>query len=587
MKKNILISFLLLWVLVHPLQAQTRIQNKKQLAVLGNTAPESVYIHFNDSFLLTGEYLYYSFYCLNTETSLLSGLSKIGYVELISANGDVIFKHKLRLKNGVGQSDYFVPTSLKSGSYKLVGYTQWMQNGTSDLFFQNDIHIINPYQGNQFVTNNIEKEGLETKQSLTNKPNTRSTDQDNGVVLQLKDSVFKKRSKVEMLLKSLDTTFSNGIYSISVRKKNSFKSPAKTNFQGLNYLKQPKYLFNNVNASYYLPELRGSLIKGTISSNNNDKPIERLKVAMSIPGEKFYFGIAYTNDRGIFYQNIDSNFANNKGIVQILNENTNDYQIKLEKHKSPQLDNLVFSNLYLDSLMRKDILQRSIHNQVENAYFLFKPDSILSTPANNILSNKAYKSYKLDDYSRFELLEETIFEIVKDVSIKKVSKETSALFVQGYNYNTNTGILPLLLLDGILIQNHDQILNMKSAGIDEIVVYRDQFIVGPSVFQGAILLKSRNLDQEGNYDTFGSTYELLSTQLTSKKYFNQIYDVNTKSKIPDDRLQLLWLPNLTTNENEAVINFYTSDIKGAFEITIQGISSNGKTTSISRTVVVE
>ncbi len=41
-------------------------------------------------------------------------------------------------------ADFFISSDLKSGTYKLIGYTNWMLNAENS-FFQQDIHIINPY----------------------------------------------------------------------------------------------------------------------------------------------------------------------------------------------------------------------------------------------------------------------------------------------------------------------------------------------------------------------------------------------------------------------------------------------------------
>ena len=109
---------------------------------------ERVHLHFNDSFLLAGEYLYYKLYCIDEQTNSLSSLSKIGYVALINSHGEEIFRHKITLENGMGQGDFFVPTSVTSGSYKLLGYTQWMGNLTITDFFQSDVIVVNPYVDN-------------------------------------------------------------------------------------------------------------------------------------------------------------------------------------------------------------------------------------------------------------------------------------------------------------------------------------------------------------------------------------------------------------------------------------------------------
>ena len=97
---------------------------------------EKVYVSMNTSLLLTGEYIFYNVYCLNDKTKQPSKISTIAYVELISENNEVVFKHKIRLAESQGQGDFFIPTSVPSGNYKLIAYTRWMKNGPMTTFFK-------------------------------------------------------------------------------------------------------------------------------------------------------------------------------------------------------------------------------------------------------------------------------------------------------------------------------------------------------------------------------------------------------------------------------------------------------------------
>jgi hypothetical protein len=81
---------------------------------------EKVFMHYNTSIIFPGEYLYYNFHCLLDKQGTTSRLSKIGYVELVGADKQIIMRQKLALKNGRAQGDFFIPTDIPSGNYKLV-----------------------------------------------------------------------------------------------------------------------------------------------------------------------------------------------------------------------------------------------------------------------------------------------------------------------------------------------------------------------------------------------------------------------------------------------------------------------------------
>ena len=111
---------------------------------------ESVYLHLNSSLYLNGENLLYSFYCMDLKRQKLSNISKIGYVEMIDQDLKAIFKQKVRLENGRGHGVFFIPSTIPSGNYKLIAYTQWMNNGEVSDLYQQDILIINPFQKHSF-----------------------------------------------------------------------------------------------------------------------------------------------------------------------------------------------------------------------------------------------------------------------------------------------------------------------------------------------------------------------------------------------------------------------------------------------------
>jgi hypothetical protein len=151
LKMSLIVSLLLTLSMVY---GQTN--NATGINKYKDSSNETVYVHHSGSLFFTGEYLFYKVYCMEMESKKLSRLSKVAYVELIGENQDIIFRHKIPLEKGIGQSDFFIPNSVPSGNYKLIAYTQWMKNGGVEHFFQSYISILNPYLGNQLhILNNF------------------------------------------------------------------------------------------------------------------------------------------------------------------------------------------------------------------------------------------------------------------------------------------------------------------------------------------------------------------------------------------------------------------------------------------------
>ena len=187
---------------------------------------ENVFLHFNTSFFVTGESIYYKVYCLNTKTEKLTTLSKIAYVELIDKNLKSVFKHKMRLENGTGFGDFFIPTSISSGNYKLIAYTQWMRNWPGN-YFQNDISIVNPFEENQsdILVKNDSAHIPSIKIVDPLKTVTKQKVATNGLSLSFEKKKFGKRKKVALNILNSDLENSSGNYSISVNKLDSIVIP--------------------------------------------------------------------------------------------------------------------------------------------------------------------------------------------------------------------------------------------------------------------------------------------------------------------------------------------------------------------------
>lgn len=116
------------------------------LALNNSPTPEEIDLHINSNFLISGERLFISAFCLKDGTKEISDLSKIAYIEIIDQNLQPILQQKISLVEGRGYADFFISSNISSGSYKIVAYTQWMKNQGVGSFFKSDLIIVNPFK---------------------------------------------------------------------------------------------------------------------------------------------------------------------------------------------------------------------------------------------------------------------------------------------------------------------------------------------------------------------------------------------------------------------------------------------------------
>ncbi|MDY8138138.1 hypothetical protein [Aquimarina sp. 2201CG5-10] len=567
MKNKIIITITVLLFSIKIIYSQSTVDGYK-------TIPEErVFIHHNTSFLFTGEYLYYKVYCLNAKTKILSDLSKIAYVELINEKKEIVFKHKIKLKNGLGQGDFFLPVSLSSGNYKLIGYTQWMKNFGVSNFFLGDLAILNPYQGNQktILADSISllKTSTPSKIDVTTP----------AVSIITNKKIFGKREKVQVSLKGINEMLPKGNYSFSVRKLDTIKTPDIPTITSFHKkLKTVNTLIDQDSKSIALPELRGELICGKITGKDSGFNVENQKITFSIPGKNYEVKIATTDIDGNFCFNLNNEYVENKGYIEVLSDNDK-YIIELKPQTPNVYKDLKFNQFKITKEMKDLIVKRSVYNQIRNRYFSVKPDTLSPVEETLPFYGNGAEVYNLDDYTRFPTLQETLVEVVNNVWIKKIEND-KYIFQVRYKYPpyNEPEHLPLVIIDGLIIKDHTVLIDLDARKVKSISVSRDKHYLGAQIFQGIVDIKTKKGDYYKTINKNGINEIALFKPLPLKKYFVQQYNSEKKKeskRIPDFRNQLIWLPNVSLDKRSSIITFFTSNNTGQFELILEGYSDKG------------
>jgi hypothetical protein len=521
---------------------------------------ESVFISTNTNSFLTGETLLYKIFCINKTTNASTKYSKIAYLELVDAYKKTVFTHKLFLENGTGNGDFFIPTTLETGTYKIVGYTNWMLNKHVDEYFTSDIYIINPYKEKPNNTNSLkEKAVLESVK-------------DDNISFDLKNKTFGNRTLVDLKVNAVSDDFLKGNYAVSVRKTDGFSAQNKKTFKEYQISNQGK-VFSSINdLNFIFPELRGEIISGKIASSGE---IKNKKIALSIIGKNYDLKFTNTDEQGRFYFNLEKPNPNNNIVVQVVDENKENYSIEIDKPKKTDFSSLSFSPLELNIESNENITERLISSQVENAYYNVKKDSLI-TP-NNFVPFYGLRSteFIFDDFTRFPTMEETITEVLVGVIFRK-ENNNYVIRIFDYDENYESTLPPLVLVDGLIIENLNEFFTYSPKNLYKANVIRGLYYYGSKTFNGILSFTTKKGDYESkSKGSFLIKPEILRPQ-GKKEYFQPNYADDKNSRIPDYRHQLLWLPNADLSSTNPNIQFYTSDVSGQFEVTLEGFSASGK-----------
>lgn len=127
-----------------------------------NYPVEKVYLHFDKPYYAVGDTIWFKAY-LTVQEHMLSGISKIVYVDLITNRDSIVKSLRLPVINGVAAGNIVLPQlSFQEGNYHIRAYTNWMRNFDDAYFFTKNIMIGNTVDEKNPVNTHIAFNNTET-----------------------------------------------------------------------------------------------------------------------------------------------------------------------------------------------------------------------------------------------------------------------------------------------------------------------------------------------------------------------------------------------------------------------------------------
>jgi len=587
MKKWIYLAVFLIVGIVS-VRSQYAIRNVQELENLKKLPQEKVYVHHTGPLVFAGEYVKYAFYCFNTQSSKLSDISYVGYVSLVNEKGEYILEQKIRLEDGLSQGDFFINTDVPSGNYKLLAYTQWMKNNGLDQLYKGDLVIINPYQVDQSGLQSDGPLAMDAEQPLVQEQVMDST----VVQLRFEKTVFGTREKVKFTLRNYKAALGKGNYSIKIQQKAPFPVMSQMNAMEFvpSYLNVGKEINKSVGDSIFLPEQQGELFFGSALDAKTGAPLQDANVVISIPGRPYFLELVKTNNNGDYYVYVRKNYKNPQALIQVMD--TASAKLTLSSQKMLDASELDFGEFKLKPEFSEAIKKRSIYNQVENQFFSIKPDSIEIENPSTLLDTPNFKLFHLDDYTRFSTLQETLVEILGNVGYRNNATGDDYIHVTQYSEDYNEEYIQtpaIVLVDGVFIQNHELLKDFDARKIKDISVSQSKFKLGDKTYQGMVQFETEEGDFFESYEPSNGIKTPIQMPLPKKNYFKQEYAKGGTlyNEVPDYRNLLYWKPNVKVGETDMEFEFSTSDLKGEFEVILDGFTSYGKPIFTKSSIVVE
>ncbi|MBS1599917.1 MAG: hypothetical protein JST75_16945 [Bacteroidetes bacterium] len=346
--------------------------------------------------------------------------------------------------------------------------------------------------------------------------------------------------------------------------------------------------FQNKAAAFeFIPEYEGHVVAGKITDKRSGSPIENALTYLSAPGTHFQIGSSLSNKKGQILFDIKNFYGSNEIVVQTDNQKDTNYRIDILSPFSEKFSSVPVPSFNISEDVREDLVTRSVGMQVQNAYQndnLQRFDMPEMADSTSFYGVPDYKFF-LDEYTRFNTMEEVMREYITGVSLRKHQQK---FYFRMFNdpYRSFFDDDPLVLLDGVPVFDADKIISMNPLKIKKIEVVDRRYYLGPISASGIVSYTTYKGDMEGlqfDPNTLVLEYEGLQMQ---REFYSPVYETEKQisSRIPDFRNLLYWSPNVKTDmHGKKQLNFYSSDQQGKYMVMIQGITADGKAGSQSFT----
>ena len=540
------------------------------------TRGERVYISTDRQIFMAGETIRCSAYSIGSQ-GRLSGFSMTAYLELHSSTG-LAASARAALQNGRGSAEIEIPRNLPTGNYSLIAYTKigLIRRDCNPAAGARIITILNPYGGER-VENGVEIVDSETYSAIKTAQPAAS-----GSISATFDGAMRAGST--MTLEIANGGSSDAALDVSIVRTDGIADPGSTGLAG--FMSADAHGPAIVGA--LTPDYEGEVIRARVAGISEEETgtMEGRIAFISAPGDKsdIYSSTIAADGSMNFYT---SNIYGSKDLICEIEDKMEESPAHIEI-LSPFVDITPgeIPVLNLSESLRADIEARSNAAQL-GANFGSETIRDFLDIRHSLLFSGECRSYNLDDYTRFPTMEEVIVEFIPELRNRKGNDDKRHLNVlvnDSYKKASFSQGTALLMVDGVPIFDHEQILAYDPLLVKTIDIYTTRFYIGARYYDGIV-----------NFSTYGNN-------LPSMKFTPDVRVVSFKGAAlpgivngmaidaenePDYRQTAFWHPlvKLQAGSSES-FEFRMPQVAGEYMLKIEGLDSEGNPIFASRKITI-
>lgn len=347
--------------------------------------------------------------------------------------------------------------------------------------------------------------------------------------------------------------------------------------QGWRRFQWSEVLKNKPASFSFLPEYDGHIVNGKIVDPATNTPAREVVTYFGIPGKRVQLFTAKSDSLGRLMFNTKDFYGPGEIVVQTNTQKDSTYRIDILNPFSEQYSKNKLPAFNLPDSMQKALQTQYLGMQVQNIYAGTKIKQFYDGGIDSsAFYGHPYKTYKLDDYTRFTTMEEVLREYIREVYVVRRQKRYHIEVISDKGFLEGD---PLVMLDGIPIFDIDKVIALDPLKIKKLEVMRDRYFWGPADAEGILSYTTYKGDLAGvEIDPHAVVVDYEGLQL-QRVFYSPVYDTDTQaaSHMPDFRNLLYWAPVINTGtQGKNEVSFYTSDEEGKYIGVIQGMTANGE-----------
>lgn len=549
----------------------------------GDAVPvyERTYIATDKDAYVAGDRVWCSAFCFRADSLGLSHKSAVAYVEIVSNTGDILKTAKIYLDGGRGAGYLDLPESMPTGNYRMIAFTAVNKNEEGFDFLRNS-KVISVYNAKYVAKLRDRVEAVSDKLYSERKASVASDPQRGDIAISVPSAAHKGKT-IELGLSNTGKAVAS--LSVSIYHDDSLASAedkAVTSFD-IGRGKVGAY------SQKYIPETEGEVIYAKLAGRDMETILRDEHLAMGYISTSGNMGDTYTGkispEGDILF--MTNNIYGNKEVVTEIADLEDESLVGTVDIQSPFVHvSTDVPVLMIAEGIGKDLVARGREMQT---FHMEHADSLGEFRARREefpFSDETARIYILDDYTRFPTIKEVLVEITPEVRVRgRNNKQRIQVLTKdiegdgGISMNWETS---LVLLDGIPVFKHSDMMDYDAMLLKEIRVWREKYIIGNRTFNGVVNFISKR----GNmaFMDFGSNVRIVD-------YDGVCYPMEFTHRYAsgeDTRQTILWKPEVELAPGAVTeIKCEIPDYEGNFVVVVEGVAEDGSLIHKKARITVE